>query len=61
MKITGIQAYPLSVQFQRPQVTSQSAYRKVSICLVRIDTDEGIYGVGGIAGAFRRAGVCSAD
>lgn len=46
MKITGIQAYPLSVQFQRPQVTSQSAYRKVSICLVRIDTDEGIYGVG---------------
>ncbi len=46
MKITQVTAYPLSLTLPSPQVTSQQAYRKVSICLVRVDTDEGIYGVG---------------
>jgi galactonate dehydratase len=46
MKITNVTAYPLAVTFETAQVTSQQAYKKVSICLVRIDTDTGLYGVG---------------
>ncbi len=46
MKITKVTAYPLLAKLKRPQATSQAVYTEVSICLVRIETDEGIEGVG---------------
>ena len=56
MKITGVTAYPLTKSLATAQTTSQQSYRKVSICLVRIDTDEGIYGVGESLARFGAAG-----
>ena len=56
MKITGVTAYPLTQSLATAQTTSQQSYRKVSICLVRIDTDEGIYGVGESLARFGAAG-----
>ncbi len=46
MKIRKVTTYPLSLSLERPQVTSQGAYNRVSICLVRIDTDDGLCGIG---------------
>lgn len=56
MKIVKVTAYPLTQILKSAQVTSQQAYRKVSICLVRIDTDEGIYGVGEALARFGAPG-----
>ena len=46
MKIDRVEAYPLTVKLRSPQVTSQASYTEISICLVRIFTDDGIEGVG---------------
>lgn len=46
MKIQTVTTYPLSVRFGTPQVTSQGSYSAVSICLVQIETDEGVSGIG---------------
>ena len=46
MKIDSVEAIPLTVRLQKPQRTSQAAYTEISICLVRIRTDNGLEGVG---------------
>lgn len=46
MKISKVEAYPLSIKLKSPQVTSQGSYKVISICLIRIITDTGIEGVG---------------
>lgn len=46
MKILRVEAYPLSIKLKSPQTTSQGSYKMISICLVRITTDDGIEGVG---------------
>lgn len=46
MKIERVQAFPLTARFETPQVTSQHSFTSASICLVRIDTDNGFTGVG---------------
>ena len=46
MKIARIEAIPLTARLPKAQTTSQASYTEISICLVRIDTDDGITGVG---------------
>jgi len=46
MKIEHVEAIPLTVRLPRPQRTSQASYDEISICLVSIETDQGITGVG---------------
>lgn len=46
MKIHSVEAIPLTIKLQKPQRTSQAAYTAISICLVRVRTDDGIEGVG---------------
>ena len=55
MKITKVTAFPLELSFAVPQKTSQMAYTKVSICIVRIDTDQGITGAGECLARFGAA------
>lgn len=55
MKIESVKAYPLTQKLHKAQVTSQAAYAQVSICLVRIETDEGIEGVGECLARFAPA------
>ena len=46
MKIEHVEAIPLTARLKKPQTTSQTSYTEISICLVRIRTDDGIEGVG---------------
>ena len=46
MKINSIEAIPLTIKLHKPQRTSQASYTEISICLVRIRTNDGIEGVG---------------
>lgn len=46
MKIESVEAIPLTARLQKAQTTSQASYTEISICLVRIRTDDGIEGVG---------------
>ena len=46
MKIKTVEAIPLTTTLASVQRTSQVAYREISICLVKVETDTGITGVG---------------
>ena len=46
MKIRSVEAIPLTIGLRKPQRTSQASYTEISICLVRVRTDDGVEGVG---------------
>jgi galactonate dehydratase len=46
MKIVSVEAIPLTAKLKKAQTTSQASYTEISICLVRVRTDDGIEGVG---------------
>jgi galactonate dehydratase len=46
MKITKVEAIPLTAALPDVQRTSTAAFTEISICLVRVQTDAGISGVG---------------
>jgi galactonate dehydratase len=46
MKIDSVEAIPLTARLKKAQTTSQASYTEISICLVKVRTDEGIEGYG---------------
>lgn len=46
MKITNVEPLPLTTALPDVQRTSQAVFREISTCLVRLETDAGITGVG---------------
>jgi L-alanine-DL-glutamate epimerase-like enolase superfamily enzyme len=48
MKIDSVEAIPLTARLKKAQTTSQASYTEISICLVKVRTDEGIEGYGNV-------------
>ena len=43
MKIDSVEAIPLTARLKKAQTTSQASYTEISICLVKVRTDEGYW------------------
>jgi L-alanine-DL-glutamate epimerase-like enolase superfamily enzyme len=46
MQVTGIQLVPYALPFERPYVTARGTLERREMLLVRLQTDEGIEGLG---------------